>query len=149
MVRTAFLILAVTLSLHAHKINLFAELIDGKLSVEAYFAGGGSCKSCTLEVRDSHGEVIHQEKMSAQGRSEMTLAQLPPYTVVVDAGLGHKAEVRVLSGTHVSGESDAHAPHPAEPMRQEPESLPVGKIALGLLLIAGAVVLIRQVKKPA
>lgn len=80
----------------AHRVNVFAYVEGGKLMGEGYFPGGKEAQTCKVVVSDADGKVIGQSETNADGSFQMPLPQgKPPYTVVLEAGMGHKASYQI------------------------------------------------------
>ncbi|RXK11833.1 hypothetical protein CP965_11670 [Halarcobacter mediterraneus] len=65
--RKIFLILFFSLSLFAHKLNLFLETENNQLYIYSYFASGSPCKSCKIELFDENNNLLQTLKTNKEG----------------------------------------------------------------------------------
>lgn len=87
-----FVLLAMPLL--AHKLNVFALPGDGVLYLESYFASGSPCQKCEFSIKQED-QVLYQGQLDAAGQMEIPWHTSPPFTVFVDAGMGHAASTEV------------------------------------------------------
>ncbi len=90
-VLTILLLMAVSPS-YAHKLNILAVSENGALTITAYFADGAVCKNCAFTVTDKFGKTVEEGKLDDEGTFTKTGSFPDEMDIVVDAGLGHKAE---------------------------------------------------------
>ncbi|MGC8720304.1 MAG: carboxypeptidase regulatory-like domain-containing protein [Thermodesulforhabdaceae bacterium] len=77
----------------AHKIQLFAYVDKGKVYAESYFADGSPVKSGKIEVYGKDGSKITEGVTDDKGMFSFPVPKDPVgVKIVVDAGMGHKAE---------------------------------------------------------
>lgn len=92
------------LSVHAHKLNLFAFVENNQVSIESYFPDGKKARNSEVQVLDAQGKVLTTGVTDEQG-SFVFGAPTPggAIRIVVNAGMGHQAEYALgadeLSGT--------------------------------------------------
>lgn len=113
----------------AHGVGAYAYAEGGQLKGEAYFAGGGRCRSCRVEVLDAQGAALTETETDAEGAFAMAMPSGElPWTVVVHAGEGHRADYKVTAADlgqpmHPAGE--AASPEPKGPPGPPPAPGPV------------------------
>jgi nickel transport protein len=80
----------------AHKVNVFAYVEGDKVVVQGYFSGNAKAMDCPVEVYDEGGKKVHEGKTDRKGEYSFKLADLPAFSgslrIVLEAGMGHKAE---------------------------------------------------------
>lgn len=87
----------------AHKLNILALADGNTLSVNSYFVDGTPCMNCSFKITDHAGVVFAEGKLAKDGTFSKTGNLPDKLDVVVDAGLGHRAEQEV----DVKGSSDS------------------------------------------
>jgi cobalt/nickel transport system permease protein len=79
----------------AHKVNLFAWY-DGKMVLaEGYFSGGNKAMNSTIMVFDSAGKEVFHGKTDKKGEFSFEPPGNGEYRLVLEAGMGHRAEALV------------------------------------------------------
>jgi nickel transport protein len=80
----------------AHKVNVFAYVEGDTVVVEGYFGGNVKAQNSAVEVLDSDGKKILEDKTDDKGICRFKLADLQPIKgdikIVLEAGMGHKAD---------------------------------------------------------
>jgi nickel transport protein len=127
----------------AHRLEAEATVRSfGTVEVEAWFETGDTPKAAQVQVFRADGRLLTEGKIDDQGRFTFTYTDPEPLRVVVNAGIGHRAEVRI-SKAYL--ERDPPPAHPAE-VRQKTgpqfERLALG-IAILLTVALGAILLQR------
>ena len=93
--KTLPLLLAAVLLLagtaQAHKVNLFAYAQDGTVYVEGYFSDGTPVSDAQVQVLDSTGGKQVQGQTDAQGLFDASIPVVDDLTIVLHAGMGHRA----------------------------------------------------------
>ncbi|RPI54523.1 MAG: cobalt transporter CbiM [Deltaproteobacteria bacterium] len=80
---------------HAHKVNLFAWY-DGKMIMaEGYFSGGNRAMDSTVLVLDSVGKEVFHGMTDKKGEFSFKPPGNGEYRLVLEAGMGHRAEALV------------------------------------------------------
>lgn len=90
------------LTVHAHKLNLFAFVEGNQISVEAYFPDGKKARNSEVQILDTQGNVLVSGLTDEQGMYLYTAPVQAAMRIVVNAGLGHQAEYE-LSAEEWSG----------------------------------------------
>jgi nickel transport protein len=80
---------------HAHRVNLFAWY-DGKMILaEGYFSGGNKAMDSTIMVLDSGGKEVFHGMTDKKGEFSFKPPGNGEYRLVLEAGMGHRAEALV------------------------------------------------------
>ena len=80
--------------LFAHSLSVTASYEDGELFVESYFGDGTPCKECVFTVTNQEKEVF-KNKLLHDGSFEEKVSLELPFTVYIDGGMGHWADVNI------------------------------------------------------
>lgn len=88
----AGLLLAVALSgtLYAHKVNVFAYVENGKICTESYFPDGKPVEGGIIEVLDSQGRKVGEGVTDKEGKFVLPIPKKDDLTIVINASMGHK-----------------------------------------------------------
>lgn len=62
-----------SMSLFAHKLNLFTDYEDGTLYINAYFANGNGCQHCDVKVKSLDGKILNQLKTNKDGEANLDI----------------------------------------------------------------------------
>ena len=76
----------------AHKVTVFAWVEGDTVTVESKFSGGRRPKNAPVEVYDSAGNLLLKGATDDQGIFSFTTPKKAPVTIVLLAGMGHRAE---------------------------------------------------------
>ncbi|MBW1965619.1 MAG: cobalt transporter CbiM [Deltaproteobacteria bacterium] len=80
---------------HAHRVNLFAWY-DGKMILaEGYFSSGNRAMDSTILVLDSGGKEVFHGMTDKKGEFSFKPPGNGEYRLVLEAGMGHRAEALV------------------------------------------------------
>lgn len=80
--------------LFAHSLSVTASYEGKELFVESYFGDGTPCKECKFTV-EHKGEVVFNAALAEDGSFEQDVELKAPFTVIVDGGMGHRADVSI------------------------------------------------------
>jgi len=111
-VRLAVFACFLSLTAHAHKLNLFATATDSKVTGKVYYATS-SAVGITIGLHRGDGKVILSAESAADGSFTIANPPDPPYTLVAETADGHRAEFHIDgsgSGSE-SGSIDAPVHH--------------------------------------
>ncbi len=133
----------------AHRVLVDAFQEGDRLFIEGFFPDGRPTVNTPVKVLDQAGQVVAEGKTDAQGQLSLKPTGLKPgrLTVVLEAGLGHRAEVEtewaVGSADRPDGQTDraspsAHRPHKERGVLLWPQAL------AGLVLIFGGAAVIKK-----
>jgi hypothetical protein len=139
----------------AHALGAECRLRGNKVEVEAYFDDDTPAQNAKVTVTDSHKQIIAEGRTDEAGRWSFPVPPSGEYLVLVEAGAGHSKRVKMTVPAAPTGEgtpgTDATAegvPISEGPTRHEFTSVPVGRVALSLGIIAaggfGAWLLLRR-----
>lgn len=92
----------------AHKLKVFAGVEQAAISGYAYFVGGGRARGSTVVIKDARGGELYRGATDQDGRFAYVPGAPADYTVVIDTGEGHFAEI-VVPSTRFAGGADARA----------------------------------------
>jgi nickel transport protein len=92
---TLGLITVSSISAYAHKLHLLAYYDAGSLNISSYYADGSKCTDCAYTVKAADGTIIFQDKLNEKGEATVIQDFPIPFTVHVDAGMGHSAKAKV------------------------------------------------------
>ena len=88
---------------HAHRVNLFAWY-DGKMILaEGYFSGGNKAMDSAILVYDSGGKEVFHGMTDKKGEFSFKPPGNGEYRLVLEAGMGHRAEALVSVQGMASG----------------------------------------------
>ena len=102
----------VTSNSWAHRVNVFAWADGDTVYVESKFSGGKKIMGGDIVVSDSKGIVLLTGRTNDQGEFSFKRPQPAELKIVLQAGMGHRAEWTLPV-------EDGHADHPAEAARAE------------------------------
>lgn len=91
----AICLLLFSLNAYAHKLTMLAYYESGVLTVTSYFSDGTYCKDCDLIISAEDGTELYTGKLNAEAEAVLEQGFPLPFNVVVDAGMGHRAEETV------------------------------------------------------
>jgi nickel transport protein len=127
------LVLFVPTAAHAHALGAEAKLRGNRVEVEAYYSDNTPAVDAHVAVYDAADHTIAEGRTDEHGR--WTFPTPPPgrYTVVVNAGAGHRTSpiAVIIPGQPADGETVSEGP-----LREEFTRFPWERVALGLGIIA-------------
>ncbi len=89
------ILIAICTQAHAHRVNLFAWY-DGKMILaEGYFSGGNKAMDSAILVFDSEGKEVFHGMTDKKGEFSFKPPGNGEYRLVLEAGMGHRAEALV------------------------------------------------------
>ena len=89
------LLLTVSGTALAHDIAVWAEVVKGRVHVEAYFSDGSPVGDVPVEVLNADGKVLLTGHTNAKGVFDFTPPERTDLTISVSAGYGHTATAHV------------------------------------------------------
>ena len=89
------LLLAVSGPAFAHDVAVWAEVVKGRVHVEAYFSDGSPVGDVPVEVSNATGKVLLSGHTNAKGIFDFTPPAKTALTISVSAGDGHTATAHV------------------------------------------------------
>jgi len=89
------ILFAICSQAYAHRVNLFAWY-DGKMILaEGYFSTGTKAVNSTILVLDSEGKEVFHGMTDKNGEFSFKPPEKGEYRIVLEAGMGHRAETLV------------------------------------------------------
>lgn len=89
------LLLGVSGTALAHDIAVWAEVVKGRVHVEAYFSDGSPVGDVPVEVANAEGKVLLSGHTNAKGVFDFAPPAKADLTISVSAGDGHTATAHV------------------------------------------------------
>jgi nickel transport protein len=106
----ALALILLSLPAEAHRLKLFATVVDGTISGYGFFVGGGRAGDVDLVVKDGSGAEVRRLKTDDTGSFSFRPEAPGTYHLVLDAGDGHESEVDIGADRFAEA---APAPSPA------------------------------------
>ncbi len=75
---------------HAHKVNIFAYVENGKIYTESYFPDGMKVQDGTIRVFDSKHKQVAEGKTDKEGKFSLPIPVKDDLTIEINASMGHK-----------------------------------------------------------
>jgi nickel transport protein len=96
MIKALLLIVFFSVSLSfAHRVNLFAQIESGKIVCQCYYSDGTPVRHQKIEVFNASGEKLLAGETDDQGGFTFTPPTKSNLKIVLDAGMGHRAETLI------------------------------------------------------
>ncbi|MFI5197609.1 MAG: carboxypeptidase regulatory-like domain-containing protein [Thermoanaerobaculia bacterium] len=89
------LVLAISGTALAHDVAVWAEVVKGRVHVEAYFSDGSPVGDVPVEVSNAEGKVLLLGHTNAKGVFDFAPPAKVDLTITVSAGVGHTATAHV------------------------------------------------------
>lgn len=102
---TFFLLTAPFFSANAHKLYLLTFYEAGSLNISSYFSDGTKCTGCGFTVTAADGTVLAEDKLDEKGEAAIIKDFPVPFTVSIDAGMGHSARTEIKKAEGSDGEA--------------------------------------------
>ena len=148
-----------------HALGAEAKLKGDRVEVEAYFSDNTPARDARVTVQDAAEKTVADGRTDDQGRWHFARPAAGKYSVIVDAGDGHRARIAVTIRTGETGTTTTTTttapPGDADcdcctdgvtvssgPSRAEFTRWPWERVALGLSLIALAAFGWRALRRP-
>lgn len=74
----------------AHKVNLFAYAEGGKIYTESYFPDGKPVEGGKVMVYDSQEQLVLEGVTDAEGFFNFDIPKIDDFNIVINATMGHK-----------------------------------------------------------
>jgi len=137
-------LLVIAPATHAHSLGVSATLRGKQVEVEAYYSDDTPARDARVMVHDHAGRFVAEGRTDEQGKWQFAAPQPGPYTVVVDAGAGHRKSTSITVPAVLPGDPQAGTPPTGPisdgPSRAEFTQFPWGRMALGLAIIAAVAI---------
>ncbi|MCF6325298.1 MAG: hypothetical protein L3J89_13430 [Gammaproteobacteria bacterium] len=92
----ATILLLVSPTAFAHKLNMFAYVEGNEIFAEGYFTDGKKAKNSTITVFDPNNNQLLQGTSDKDGQFTFAIPQQSDLRITVNAGMGHQAEYLLL-----------------------------------------------------
>ncbi len=92
----ATVLLLVSPTAFAHKLNMFAYVEGNEVFAEGYFTDGKKAKNSTITVFDPDNNQLLQGTSDEDGQFTFAIPQQSDLRITVNAGMGHQAEYVLL-----------------------------------------------------
>ena len=79
----------------AHKVTIFAWVEGDSVFIESKFVGGRKATGAQVLVFDREGKQLLEGKTNNKGEFSFKIPKLTDLRIVLNAGMGHKAEWRI------------------------------------------------------
>ena len=142
----------------AHALGAECKLVGDRVALEAYYDDDSPADGARVRVEDGGKQVVTEGRTDARGGWSMPRPGPGRYTVVVDAGVGHRTQLAfTIPAPQSTSTPDAVAPpEPAvtiseDRTRQEFTAFPWLKLAIGLAVLGGlsaAFLVSRRLQRP-
>ena len=110
----------------AHRVNIHALQEGRVVKVHAYWVDGADAQRAVLKAVDTRGKVVFMGLTDDQGVCMFSLPQAGKYSLIFDAGMGHRAETMLEysfpSDLKVSGDQVLASLAPSGASKGEAES---------------------------
>jgi nickel transport protein len=77
---------------HAHGVYIFAWVEGDTIYTDSHFSTGKKVKDGVVKVFGSSGDILLEGKTDANGEFSFKIPGKPPLRIVLEDGMGHKAE---------------------------------------------------------
>jgi len=91
----SILIISTSLPVLAHKVIIFAWVEGDTVFTESKFSGGKEAINSKVLVFDKEGTQLLEGKTNNKGEFSFKIPKLTDLRIVLNAGMGHKAEWRI------------------------------------------------------
>jgi nickel transport protein len=75
---------------HAHKVNIFAYVENGKIYTESYFPDGKAVENGTIEILDSQKQKVAEGVTDKHGKCVLPIPKKDDLTIIINASMGHR-----------------------------------------------------------
>ena len=127
-------LLAIAAPVHAHALGVSATFRNNRIEVEAYYSDDTPAHDAAVMVHDHAGRLVAEGRTDDQGKWQFPAPQPGPYTVVIDAGAGHRKSASIVVPAVLP--PGPTGPISDGPSRAEFTRFPWLRMALGLAIIA-------------
>lgn len=141
-------VLVVVPAARAHALGADVKLRGNRVEVEAYYSDDTPARDARVTVRERGEQMIAEGRTDDLGRWHFPAPHPGQYTVVVDAGAGHRKTVSVT----IPDNPPADATVSSGPTRDEFTRFPWDRLVFGLAIIAASAIgwrTLRRRRRPA
>ena len=79
---------------YAHSLSVTSSYESQELFIESFYGNGNPCKGCKFDVKKENKELF-KGTLDDDGIFEQTVKLQAPFTVHIDGGMGHWADVEI------------------------------------------------------
>jgi nickel transport protein len=103
--------------IYAHKLNIFAFVVDDTVFTESHSADGTPVQGGVIKVVDNEGLLLLNGETDEGGLFSFRIPKRVDLTIILEESTGHRASYRLSAaqlavGSHISESKGAHAePH--------------------------------------
>jgi nickel transport protein len=112
----------------AHRVNVFAWIEGGVVFVECRYPDGKKVNAGVIRVLDSAGTELLSGITNAQGEFSFRIPAQTDLTIVLEAGMGHRAEW-TLSKEELAPIGQTSVAAPRDPSQQAPQAGTPGTVS--------------------
>ncbi len=143
-----FVLLASGSTASAHALGAECTIQGERVVVEAFFSDNTSAQDAVVTIYNNGKRAIARGTTDADGRWSFPVPPAGRYDVVVEAGMGHRAEVSFIVNPDSRSAPESTRVASQGPTRSEFTRLPWERVLCGLSVIAlGAIVLRWRLRK--
>ena len=103
------ILLFISTSLFAHKVNIFYYAENNTLYLETYFSDGTKCRNSDIAVFDKKtNKKIIEGKTDKEGKFSFKIPNNDDLKIVLNAEMGHRAEVVVKSSEWLENDNSSN-----------------------------------------
>jgi nickel transport protein len=95
----------------SHRVNIFAYVEGDTIYTESYFSDGTPVTDGKIEVTDSSQNTVFTGRTDSEGLLSFKIPKKDDLTIVLDAGMGHRATFQIPS-------EELSQPEPIEPSEE-------------------------------
>jgi len=119
------IIMAINISVFAHKVIIFAYVEGDRVYTESYFSDGKKCVDSKIEVFDSQGNKLLEGLTDEEGKFSFEIPQEGDLKIVLTASMGHRAEYSILADElkEIAGSIKEELEEPVSSERKDESSL--------------------------
>ncbi len=89
---TSIILIGINVPALAHKVIIFAWVEGDTVFTESKFSGGKKAINARVEIFDKDGKKLLEGKTDNKGEFSFKIPKLTDLRIVLNAGMGHKAE---------------------------------------------------------
>ncbi|MGM0519735.1 MAG: hypothetical protein ACQERD_08855 [Campylobacterota bacterium] len=162
MKRVVLFLIILSISLFAHRVNVFTDYEKDSLYLSSYFPNGDPCVNCDVKIF-SDEKLLKQLKTNSKGELNVSIDK-KSLKVVVDASMGHKVIKNIVledKKIKKSSNTEEIKNDKLEKLKQENKKLKLKieslqeqlsfmnliKIIFSLFIIAAIFIILKRVKK--
>jgi len=95
LITVSSILISLTSNAYAHGVNVFAYVEGGIIYTESYFTDGKRVINGKIYVYDSEGNIVNTGRTNRNGEYSFKITRVDDLTVVLDATMGHRAELKI------------------------------------------------------